>query len=382
MKIKFLDGILAIALFTIVASGFAHTWEPVNTLTFGSLSMSADGRIICAVPSASHPIISTDSGKTWITAMNSPVTSGYHLESVAVSAEGTRIFVELTGEDFSENIVSTSTNQGTNWTQTAFPVVATQYHVACSADGTKVIAAARNGPIYFSTNAGLNCSTSTVPDAAWTSVASSADGARMVAAVNGGSLYFSEDFGATWAETNLPPQSWASVCISSDGNWVGATSSTGSYISSDAGAHWLTNQIAGLTIACSANGTNWIIGGEQLYTSSDGAMTWQTNLSAAEWLGGAVSADGCEITALGWGAGIWLGRLTPSPQLSIQLHDSSFTLSWLLPSTNLVLQQNADVATTNWISVSNNPTLNFTNLQQEVSVPATASNAFFRLTSQ
>ena len=405
MKPKILDTIVAVGLLVAVYSGFAHTWQPVNNLDFGGLAVSADARIICAVPSADHPIISADSGQTWYKATNSPFTTGNHAQSVTMSADGSKIFVMFETNsppdgdtNYIQDFISVTTDYGTNWLPTAFPaatsvflfnggyltkITNTSYHLACSADGTKVVAAVENGPIYFSTDGGVSCQTSSVPAAAWTSVASSADGGTMVGALGGGSVYFSQDFGATWNPANLPAQLWTSVCLSADGKWVGAASSTGSYISSDAGVTWITNDISSRSISCSASGTNWTMVGEQVYISNDGATTWQTNFDAGGWWwSGVTSADGCAVTAMSWDLGILVGRLTPSPQLNIQPQDSAVKISWLLPSTNFVLQQTADLSNPTWTTVTTTPTLNFTNLNQQVSVPANGSNLFLRLTAQ
>ena len=385
MKIKFLDSILVVAVLAIVASGFAHTWQQVNpNIHFGAFGMSADGRIICAVPSGTHPIVSTDSGKTWSILTNSPPTGSLaFVGGLAVSADGAKIYAALCSNSVSRTWVFVSPDQGTNWTPTVFPstTLSTNLLVACSSDATKVVVATTEGPIYYSTNSGNSCYTSSVPNVAWKSIASSADGSRMVAAASFGSVYFSEDFGATWASTNLPGEFWNSVCISRDGQVVGAIASS-IYISTNTGVTWSTNAISGRSIACSADGSTWIAAGQQIYTSTNGGVTWQTNLASAQWNAGVVSADGAEMVAFGSGQGTWLGRETPAPQLNIQSRNSALNVSWLIPSTNFVLQQNADLATTNWIAVPNSPTLNFTNLQQEVSVPVTASNAFFRLLAQ
>jgi hypothetical protein len=46
------------------------------------------------------------------------------------------------------------------------------------------------------------------------------------------------------------------------------------------------------------------------------------------------------------------------------------------------LEQNSDLTTTNWTDVTNVPVLNFTNLQDEVTLPLLASNCFYRLAAQ
>ena len=83
-----------------------------------------------------------------------------------------------------------------------------------------------------------------------------------------------------------------------------------------------------------------------------------------------------------WGMiGVFLGRLTPSPELNMQLNGTNIAISWLIPSTNFVLQQTTDLAG-NWTTVPKTPALNFTNLQQETISPTTTNNVFFRLIAQ
>lgn len=396
MKSKFLQIILSVVLIAVVISGFATTWN--QTSAPGGpyrLGMSADGRIIMAVNTTSRPVISTNWGQSWTTVTNSPPWGGGNPDSIAMSADGATIIATLTTNATTpvQTWVFITTNYGGAWTGTGLMASnAWGLAVACSADATRMIAGIANGPICYSTNAGVNWYTSSAPHADWVSVASSTDGRHMAAIVSGGKLYFSSDFGATWTPTNLPALSWNLVCLSSEGNWVGATGTGGTYISSNAGASWTTHGLSGNALACSANGTNWILAEAEaldatLFTSSDGGLTWVSNLSACvgpvsscSWGGAAVSADGCEFMAAD--GFVWAGYNTPSPQLNIQSSDQALNLSWLIPSTNFVLQQNPDLTTTNWTAISNTPVLNFTNLQQQVSVPSSPSNTFFRLIAQ
>jgi len=79
------------------------------------------------------------------------------------------------------------------------------------------------------------------------------------------------------------------------------------------------------------------------------------------------------------GGGIWISQSTPAPQLNIATANINFALSWIVPSTNFVLQQNSDLGTTNWVTITNAPTLNLTNLHNEVTLPSPGSNVFYRL---
>ncbi len=71
---------------------------------------------------------------------------------------------------------------------------------------------------------------------------------------------------------------------------------------------------------------------------------------------------------------------------------SAFPQSWTLAGTtnrnwtsvasssiDLVLQENSDLSTINWTDVTIPPTLNVTNLQNQVTVPPPAGNRFYRL---
>ena len=379
---------LAVALLTVVASAFSYTWTPLSSASsFGVISSSADGRIVCVCPSTGTQLrISRDYGQTWLIATNAPPGGSLSGNPVAYSADGSQIIACLSTNS-SATMVFLSNDFGTNWITLGLPGLSgliRSYCVASSASGSNLIAGAYAGPLYFSTNSGSNWSTASAPSTNWTSLASSADGRQIVGAVNGGNIYVSTNFGANWTPTNLPAQGWKSVTISVDGKSLGATG-PGTYISRNEGASWITNKINGNSIACSADGSTWMIAGAQIYTSSDGGLTWVTNLSSWSWVG-AMSADGCEIivdqTSGGRGLTNWVGRVTPSPQLNFQTTDGNLGISWLLPSTNFVLQQSADLTPSSWTPVSTGPTLNFTNLQQQVSVPATGSNAFFRLIAQ
>src|SRR5207244_541980 len=62
--------------------------------------------------------------------------------------------------------------------------------VASSADGSKLVAAAYNGALWISTNAGVNwmANSSNTGNQPWSCVASSADGTKLVAGTNNGQL--------------------------------------------------------------------------------------------------------------------------------------------------------------------------------------------------
>jgi hypothetical protein len=72
----------------------------------------------------------------------------------------------------------------------------------------------------------------------------------------------------------------------------------------------------------------------------------------------------------------------PAPDLAIRLSGENICLSWLLPSTTFFLQQNSTLSPANWLEVTNQQTLNFTNLQYELTLPPPQRNSFYRLKQQ
>jgi len=99
-----------------------------------------------------------------------------------------------------------------------------------------------------------------------------------------------------------------------------------------------------------------------------------------------VSADGTKIVALSYLgiAGILQWPLPPpppppAPLLSIARSGANPRLSWIVPSARFTLQQSSHLTPPNWVDVTNPPTLNFTNLHNEVTLPAPSGSAFYRL---
>jgi hypothetical protein len=145
------------------------------------------------------------------------------------------------------------------------------------------------------------------------------------------------------------------------------------------------------------------VSGLGIVFSLDSGATWTpTHAPAQEWNALACSSDGRRLVAasdyldLGISQGTIGGNIctlqlplpppvsppSSSPSLSIGLSDGALGLSWLVPSTSFVLQQNHDLNTTNWIDLPMSPTLNFTNLNYQVTVPPSLGSQFYRLRQQ
>ena len=157
---------------------------------------------------------STNAGAIWTQATNAPIAIWH---AVASSSDGSKLVAVQWGNIF------TSTNSGGLWQQASNAPSLFWVSVASSADGNKLVAAANNansgsGPIYTSTNSGMNWMLSSAPNKIWYSVASSADGNKLAAVARTGQIYTSTDAGANWVSNSAPAFSWYSVASSADGN--------------------------------------------------------------------------------------------------------------------------------------------------------------------
>lgn len=368
---------------------FAQAWTPTSApnLFWMAIASSADGTKLAAVEGGvqTGPICtSTNSGTTWIT-NNAPYL---YWNSIASSADGNKLAACVYGGG-----IYTSTNCGTDWVSNSVPYTNWSC-IASSADGNTLAAAVDGDGIYFSTNGGTAWKLSDAPVTGWRAIASSADGTKMVAGVNGGGIYLSTNFGANWTlATNAPDEVWTSISSSAKGDKLAATTpaspSESVFISTNSGATWIpvTNFFAE-SVASSADGNTLVCAAsaDGIYTSTNSGMTWVLSGpgNGLNWQIVASSADGARLFA-GWGDVIQAGggisalQTTPAPKMNIHSQSNSVKLSWTVPSAAFVLQQSPTLTSMGWTAVTNVPTLNLTNLQDEVIFPQTNSSFFYRL---
>ena len=205
-------------IYTSTDSGL--TWTPRESArSWQSVASSADGTKLVAVVSAGFIYVSNNSGATW-----TQRASNRDWTSVASSSDGTKLVAVATGPQGER--IYTSIDSGTTWT--AGQNYNAWRSVASSADGSKLVAVAedvgvagcrRCEPIiYTSTNSGVSWTRRAGTDHMdWISVASSADGNKLIAAARGGRIYLSKDAGATWVTSEADRQ-WAGVASSADGS--------------------------------------------------------------------------------------------------------------------------------------------------------------------
>jgi hypothetical protein len=275
--------------------------------------------------------------------------------------------VAVYGTEFSTGGIYTSTNSGANWIPSNPPTNGYGwYSVASSADGAKlaamlVDALTPGGPygwIYTSTNAGAVW-TQTARTAWPSSLASSADGTVLVAAKGefgpgSGWILTSTDSGADWATSNVPLRAWSSVAASADGTRLAAT------IGGDFGG-----PITG-----------------PIYSSTDSGATWAPMDSPMNnWVSIASSADGLRLVAAVDGGGIYTWQAAPAPILNISKSGTNLLLAWTVPSIKFQLQQTSNLGTAAWTNAPVTPALNYTNLDDQAAIPASAGEMLYRLIS-
>jgi len=231
-------------------------------------------------------------------------------QSVACSADGTRLVAGATEGPSGTYI---STDRGVTWVEA---ITSKAEGVAASADGTELLAVvAGTGAIHVSTNSGAVWTTVTnAPHANWNAIASSADGAKLAAvAEDVAGVYASTDSGVNWTlQTNglLPMLGYDYIASSADGSKLvaaaGGSTNGPIFTSTNSGVNWAEATNAPLarwySVASSADG-NVLMAcayfGGNVYLSTDGGVTWvKTSLPTNNWNSVAESADGTRMVAL------------------------------------------------------------------------------------
>ena len=382
----------------------AQVWTATSApvTNWSCIASSADGTKLAAGvcgqygnPPPGSIYVSTNSGMTWVQTA-SPVTNW---SSIACSADGTTLFAASV--NFPVDPLHISTNSGITWATIVVPsdFPGCESSVACSADakvilvGSSCIAGEVYGSdLFVSTNAGATWTSNRV--SGWPmSVAASADGQTMLAAADATSgLYalISRDFGTSW-EVGMGG-TWNSIACSGNGNVMLGTQGHGGngpiVLSTDGGHNWTivnTPGVNGSAVAVSADGTKKVSVGRYtpIFSSHDLGVTWtQDDAPVTNWSAVAGSADGCKLVAVVNGGGIYTWQAAPTPHLNISISESAPLLSWTVPSLKFLLQQAPDLTSGNWTTVPVTPSLDYSNLQYQVTIPKPPNTIFYRLVGQ
>jgi hypothetical protein len=253
------------------------------------------------------------------------------------------------------------------WIQTGAPGE-TWRSIACSSDGTRLIAAGDDG-IYGSLDGGLTWLF--LNPTASGSIACSTDGTKIIAS-GSGSVYTSPDSGATWQQHALTPDDQYYVACSADGTKLVAVGYGGIfgsiYLSADSGGTWTTPQGSDdfwqanfwSAVASSADGTNLVAAAEAtegagtflpgpIYTSTNAGVSWMPSGAPSNvWYSVACSADGTKLAAAAYAGPSQVG----GTGLIYTSADSGVTWTNVSPETNYWMSVASSSDGTHLIAVS------------------------------
>ena len=236
-----------------LSSDFGNSWseiQPAGAVEHGwsTGACSNDGSIM--IVGGTRLYLSTNYGVTWNETKPAGDVDAYWF-GASMDDDGSNIIIGgEVGAEFTPGVYI-STNSGTSWTLNA-AAGAKNMDVAytCSdADGS-VYLASTWGPenkLYLSTNGGTAWSEITPAPAGtggWYGLACSADGSRMIAAHYGGRLWMSSDTGTTWTEARPAGTDanllWLSVAMDPTGQRIMAVAyETAVYVSGNYGVSWV-----------------------------------------------------------------------------------------------------------------------------------------------
>jgi photosystem II stability/assembly factor-like uncharacterized protein len=346
---------------TTWSSNFLHTAAGGCTC----VASSADGTKLLVGTVSDVLYTSTNSGITWLS-NNVPARTW---KSVASSADGSRLVAGSLGP------IYTSCDSGATWVEHDVPVTEEYPYfvwggLASSADGTKLAAAGYmpmnyalghgGGLIYLSADSGISWRPSSAPNTNWCSIACSADGSTLIAATSeppddtySSAIFTSTNSGSTWRRIDVPKtrnlQRHISVACSADGTRMVAA----------AAGFWSPGVIL---------------------ISTDSGLTWSSNSSpAGTWSAVTSSTDGGKLAAALYGGPIYTLTATLQPSLCITSSGREVVVSWFTPSSDFMLEQSPDLGAHSWTRVAAAPTL--TNLQERVTMPLLPGAWYYRLKS-
>jgi hypothetical protein len=202
-----------------------------------------------------------------------------------------------------------------------------------------------------------------IEDRPWESVTSSANGRRLAAAADGG-VFQSLNYGLDWTLTSAPQswqyKPWEWKCISSSGEG---------------------ERLVGVAVQGYPDWTGIVC------VSKNGGTDWSLSLAVSNHLSACCSsADGNKLFVAVGGytstGPVYAFQSTPAPTLILEKRAGKPELSWLTPSIPFVLQQTPSLTQPEWKNVAAQAVLNYTNLNQEVSLPEPNAPMFYRLGSR
>lgn len=280
-----------------------------NPGIYANIAVSSNGTFLVGAGFSDKLVYtSSDFGSNWTSRDIDPADTSGSLRArwVALDETGTNVFVAGIEK------IYTSVNSGSNWT--TGPAITsggqTLRSIVASRSGSNLFVTATDG-LYFSSNSGSNWTkrSSTV----FSRIAISANGSNVIAVPSSGLIQVSSDAGQNFSPT-YSSSSWVAVASSSNGSVLAAIGGTSSnkqiVVSKDSGATWtqrgplqdwadivVSDDGAWMTALVQSNATS--VGA---YSSTDFGDTWSVQLSPPFWGSGVgTSANGTRIAGRGDG---------------------------------------------------------------------------------
>jgi hypothetical protein len=273
-----LDDAAADGIYISTNSGV--TWsQHLQTNEFEGGAISADGRTLLAW-GAFDVFASTNFGSNWTPVTPLNWADYYNFHSATITADGSKWAAY--GEDINLTWFEffSSTNQGASWDQIdGPPSSSSDGELASSAEGGRLVIALDSVGIYVSTNFGVTWQQSdALVNSAWRSVACSTNGTRMVACARNalnlyiGALYISSDSGRSWTQADAPETNWIAVASSADGSKLFAAARRGGIYA------WQAEPPPLLSVETSGSGVivSWLVDSRFVLqqTAALGSLDW------------------------------------------------------------------------------------------------------------
>ena len=201
-----------------------RTTPVYNGALFTSIACSSNAQIVIACATSGYIWVSLDSGGTFIR-QNGPGVASW--VSVACSADGTK----MVAVDGSPGYIWTSSNSGSSWTQRTAAGQRVWTAVGMSPNGTYVVAAVANSNVYTSSNSGVdwvnpsNIQTYETPNiltlVSCNNITVSNDGATLYLSDNANTtpvprpFWYSNNFGSNWIPSSGRTDMYNTVAIKS-----------------------------------------------------------------------------------------------------------------------------------------------------------------------
>jgi hypothetical protein len=235
----------------IQSSDSGGTWHQTTAPLglWNNVACSTNGNVLVVVralfggSTAGSIYVSHDCGTNWThpLGINGIATASW------CSADGNTMFAGVNGGG-----IYSSTNGGTNWTLTGAPS-STWGHIAASSNGVFAIASDYNSA-WISTNSGGSWVTSSVPASL---VACSKDGVTLLAAAAQGPIYSSTNAGAIWNAANTPYGNWSGLVMNDNGNWIAANKGDTIFTAPALPLVFIQNSARGITVSWACSLTNF-----------------------------------------------------------------------------------------------------------------------------